>query len=172
MSLLSKLKPFLRLRDVKQTEALLRHMSEHRVFPLAPSKWQWKKTKDLFHFYFMLGAIPCTLAVMYGNIFVGPATLSEIPKDYEPKYWEYYRNPITRFIARYIMNNPQQDYEKYCHYIFVEEEKKRLRFLEKEIEAKIAERDDYQAYYYKPVTAKYQRVIKESADTIKHIRTE
>lgn len=66
-------------------------MSEHRTFPLKPSSWQYKKFKDSLHYYLMLGIIPCSLVVGYCNVFIGPATLSEIPEDYTPKHWEYYR---------------------------------------------------------------------------------
>lgn len=63
----------------------------HRVLPLQPSRWQWNKFKDLLHFYIAIGVIPLGLIVLFTNIFVGPATLSEIPEGYEPKYWEYYK---------------------------------------------------------------------------------
>jgi NADH dehydrogenase (ubiquinone) 1 beta subcomplex subunit 5 len=119
----SKLKPLLSQRII----GLHRPMSEHRVFPMQPSRWQWNKFKDMFQFYVMLGVIPLGLITLYANVFVGPATLSEIPEDYTPKYWEYYRHPITRFIARYILTNPQQEYEKYLSFIFMEQEKKQLR---------------------------------------------
>lgn len=66
-------------------------MSEHRLFPLQPSKWQWTIFKDMFNFYVLLGAIPCALFTIYMNLFVGPATLTPIPEGYTPKYWEYNR---------------------------------------------------------------------------------
>jgi NADH dehydrogenase (ubiquinone) 1 beta subcomplex subunit 5 len=62
-----------------------------RYFPLTPSRWQWHKFKDMAHFYFMVGLIPVGLIVFYANVFIGPAKLAEIPEDYEPKHWEYYR---------------------------------------------------------------------------------
>lgn len=68
-----------------------RQMSDHRVFPMEPSRWAWTKFKDYAHFYFMLGLIPCSLVVTGMNVFIGPATLSEIPEGYTPKYWEYYK---------------------------------------------------------------------------------
>jgi len=34
----------------------------------------------------------------------------------------------------------------------------------------MAERNDYQAYYYRPVIAKYHRVSKEAADYLESIR--
>lgn len=74
-----------------QILVFFRQSSDHRVFPLGPSRFQWKKFKDHLHFYTLLGLIPCGLVLLYANVFIGPATLSEIPEDYEPKYWEYTR---------------------------------------------------------------------------------
>lgn len=56
----------------------------------------------------MVGLIPVGAIIFYTNVFIGPAQLTPIPDGYEPKHWEYHRHPITRFIARYIHNNPQQ----------------------------------------------------------------
>ena len=39
----------------------------------------------------MVGAIPATAIIFYSNVFIGPATLTPIPEDYEPKHWEYYK---------------------------------------------------------------------------------
>ena len=64
-------------------------MSHNMV--ITASRWQWHVTKDLFHFYFMVGAIPLGIITFLANIYVGPATLTPIPEGYEPKYWEYYR---------------------------------------------------------------------------------
>lgn len=62
--------------------------------------------------------------------------------------------------------SPQQEYEKQMHFIWEEQEKMKLRKLEKEIKAQMAERHDYQAYYYRPSVAKYHRVAKEVADEL------
>ncbi|KAL1489310.1 hypothetical protein ABEB36_014233 [Hypothenemus hampei] len=166
MSLVSKLKPLLRIATQNSAK---RAMSEHRTFPLQPTRWQWKKFKDLVHYYVMLGAIPCGLFTFYMNVFEGPATLSEIPEGYIPKYWEYYKNPVTRFLAKNFYPDPQQEYEKFCTYIFVEQEKIRLREIEQKVLNHIAERGDYQAYYYKPVAAKYQRMTREGYEKIKDL---
>lgn len=67
-------------------------MSGHdRTFAIEPSRWQWNRFKDYFHYYCMLGLIPVGAVITLTNVFVGPATLSEIPEGYTPKYWEYYR---------------------------------------------------------------------------------
>ncbi|VEN45752.1 unnamed protein product [Callosobruchus maculatus] len=171
MVVLSTLKPFLlKGSSVVLKNAATRTMSGHRTFPLTPSRWQWIKFKDYLHFYIMLGVIPCTAIIAYANLFIGPATLTEIPEDYIPKHWEYYRHPITRFLARYMLNPPQQDYEKYLHFIYEEQERIKLRKLEQQIKQKMGERQDYQAYYYRPILAKYHRVSREAADYLETIR--
>lgn len=144
-------------------------MSGHdKHFVVEPSRFQWHKFKDLVHYYVMVGAIPCVAVTLYANIFIGPATLTEIPEDYEPKHWEYYRHPISRWIARYMVPSEQQDYEKMCHAVFEEHEKARIRLLERKIKKSMAKNQDYEAYYYKPVTAKYlrnqERIMKQQQD--------
>lgn len=68
-------------------------MSDHgpRMFPMQPSRFQWHKFKDLLHFYAMLGILPLGAIAFYVNVFIGPATLAEIPEGYVPKHWEYHR---------------------------------------------------------------------------------
>lgn len=77
---------------------LSRYMAggHHRTIPYVPSRWQWNKFKDYLHFYVMLGAIPLSLITLYVNVFIGPATLSEIPEGYVPKHWEYFRVRIIK----------------------------------------------------------------------------
>ncbi|CAH2043982.1 unnamed protein product, partial [Iphiclides podalirius] len=133
---------------------------------LQPSRWQWHKFKDMFHYYIMVGLIPVSAIIFYTNVFIGPAQLEPIPEGYIPKHWEYHRHPITRFIARYIHTNPQQEYEKFMHFLDEEHQKMKLRALEKEILKKMAERQDYQAYYYRPMVNKYLRINKKVGDEL------
>jgi NADH dehydrogenase (ubiquinone) 1 beta subcomplex subunit 5 len=65
---------------------------------ITASRWQWQKTKDMIHFYFLIMALPLSIITFCANVFVGPATLTEIPEDYYPQYWEYYRVIILRII--------------------------------------------------------------------------
>lgn len=37
------------------------------------------------------------------------------------------QHPITRFLARYILASPQQEYEKFLHQLYEEDERTRLR---------------------------------------------
>lgn len=70
---------------------LARCMSEQRLLIIQPSRFQWHKAKDWFHFYFLVGIIPVVTTVFFVNVFIGPATLTEIPEDYVPKEWEYHQ---------------------------------------------------------------------------------
>lgn len=62
----------------------------HNTFRVRESDWQFKKVKDLVHYYLMVGLIPITGIILYTNIFIGPAKLAPIPEGYVPKHWEYY----------------------------------------------------------------------------------
>lgn len=50
------------------------------------------------------------------------------------------------------------------HFLDEEQQKIKLRKLEKEIVKKMAERHDYQAYYYKPMVNKYLRINKQTGE--------
>lgn len=69
-----------------------------------------------------------------------------------------------------MYSSPQQEYEKYLHYLYEETDKARVRRLEKEVKDKMAERSDYQAYYYRPAMAKYHRISREVAIELEELR--
>nr|CAG4638791.1 EOG090X0FIE [Cyclestheria hislopi] len=138
-----------------------REMSEHHVMKIRPSRWTWNKFKDCLHFYSLLGIIPATLLIMYTNLFIGPARLVETPEDYTPKHWEYHPHPITRFIAKHFSRSYQQEYEMMLHSVYEEEYKQKLRLAEKRIREKMRDNQDYEAFYYRPATARYQKLVRE-----------
>ncbi|NP_001165796.1 NADH dehydrogenase [ubiquinone] 1 beta subcomplex subunit 5, mitochondrial [Nasonia vitripennis] len=153
------------VNNVVANQVPSRAMSGH--FVIQPTRWQWHKTKDLVHFYFMVAAIPLSILTFCVNIFVGPATLTPIPEDYEPKYWEYYRHPITRFLARVIFNNPQKDYEKSLHVIWHESQVMKLRELEKKVWDLQAQRQDYRYHFFLPYDT---TAVRDFRELIKHDR--
>ncbi|THK33090.1 NADH dehydrogenase [ubiquinone] 1 beta subcomplex subunit 5, mitochondrial [Diachasma alloeum] len=147
------------VNNLVKNGTITRYMSGHdRTMQIVPSRWMWDKTKDSFHLYFMVAAIPITVVIFCVNIFIGPATLSAIPEGYVPKEWEYYRSPITRFLQRYVFTTDQKEYEKYCHFIWTEQEVMKCRELENKVMNLVKDRKDYQVYYYIPYTsADYMR---------------
>lgn len=67
-------------------------------------------------------------------------------------------------MARYMFPTPQQDYEKHLHILYIENEKRQIRYLEEKIKNLIRDRRDYEAYYYRPVSAKHLRISKAAKD--------
>lgn len=66
-------------------------------------------------------------------------------------------------MARYMFQSPQQDYEKRMHVIYINHEKRMLGFLEDKVKKLIKQRRDYEAFYYRPVSAKDFRLSKEAS---------
>lgn len=56
------------------------------------------------------------------------------------------------------------------HVLQEETERMALRKIESQVRAKMAERQDYQSYYYRPAMAKYVRISKETADNLEELR--
>ncbi|XP_012064163.1 PREDICTED: NADH dehydrogenase [ubiquinone] 1 beta subcomplex subunit 5, mitochondrial [Atta cephalotes] len=140
-----------------------RCMSEERTFVIRPSNFQWHKTKDYFHFYFLLGAIPMGIVITLVNVFIGPATLEEIPEDYVPKEWEYLQHPIKRFLQRYFFPSPQQEYEKFLHHIYHENQIRKVRLLEQQVNVAMGTHRDYRSSYFQDFYgAKYLHHYKQS----------
>jgi len=165
-SLTRKTQSNLNVRQLTTSMALLGGHGPARMV-ITPSRYQWQKFKDVFHFYLLLGAIPCFAIIFYANVFIGPAKLAEIPPGYEPKHWEYYKHPISRFIARYITTDYQEDYERNLHYWMEESETIRMRKLEWKVDRLMRERGDYPNYYTAQIIAgKYIRQSKEETDEI------
>ncbi|KAL0103621.1 hypothetical protein PUN28_017714 [Cardiocondyla obscurior] len=147
------------------TNGQVRCMSEDRTFVIRPSRFQWHKTKDWFHFYFLLGAIPVGIGITLTNVFIGPATLQEIPEGYVPKEWEYLQHPIKRFFQRYLFPSPQQEYEKQLHIIYHESQLRKVRCLEHQVNQAMALNRDYRSNYFKEFYgAKYLHLYKRRND--------
>lgn len=72
-------------------------------------------------------------------------------------------------MAEWVFPTPQQDYEKHMHVLYTEFEKRQLRFLEEKVENLIKKRRDYEAYYYRPVSAKNLRISREATDYLSSI---
>jgi len=129
-----------------------------RKMVLTPSRFEWTEFKDNAHFYLMLGIVPIATLILLVNVFIGSCELREIPDNYEPKHWEYFKHPIEQWFSRYVYDHPAKEYEKMLHQLNVESRKREFRALEKKVRRLMAERGDYKGWYYLPVNA--ERVYK------------
>ncbi|ESO07441.1 hypothetical protein HELRODRAFT_184136 [Helobdella robusta] len=104
-------------------------MGHGRTMEVTASKFEWTKFKDQLHFYLMLGLVPIGLIIGGTNLIYGPAELKDIPDGYEPKHWEYYKHPISQFIARYLLDSPEKRYERHLHFVSKEQDKWIMKLL-------------------------------------------
>jgi NADH dehydrogenase (ubiquinone) 1 beta subcomplex subunit 5 len=118
-----------------------------------PTNFEWRKFKDHMNFYFMLGLVPIGVIIGAVNLFIGPGELIDTPEGYEPKHWEYYKSPISRFISRYLIDSQEKWYERHMHFIALEKEKILMRKLEKKVSLLVGDaehRHDSKRWYYLP----------------------
>jgi len=128
-----------------------------KTLEFVPTNFEWRKFKDHLHFYVMLGVLPIVAIISAANLLVGPGELIDVPDDYEPKHWEYYKSPVSQFIARHFTDSPEKIYERHMHFLAVEKDKILMRKLEKKIDLLVGEgahRSDSKRWYYLPVNDK------------------
>ncbi|XP_011859946.1 PREDICTED: NADH dehydrogenase [ubiquinone] 1 beta subcomplex subunit 5, mitochondrial [Vollenhovia emeryi] len=142
-----------------------RCMSHDRLMVIQPSRFQWHKMKDYLHFYTLLTGIPVVITITLVNVFIGPATLQEIPEGYVPREWEYLQHPIKRFLQRYIFPSQQQEYEKFLHHMYHENQLRKVRKLEYQVNMAMGTRRDYRSQYFKEFYgSKYLYAYRETID--------
>lgn len=116
-----------------------------------PSRFEWERWKNDIHFYLFLGFVPMGLLITFCNLFIGPAELADIPEDYEPMPWEYYKGPIERWFSRYVYEYPERTYERTLHLLWEEQMRRKNRILEEKVRKLMHDRQDYKGWYYSPV---------------------
>jgi len=149
------------LNKANQLKIQQRFSGHGRELDIQSSNLYWRKFKDQWHFYTLLGVIPLTIVTAWANVFIGQAELTEIPEGYQPYVWEYEKHPVSRFFARYLFLDPRQAHERKLHIINIESEKMIMRRIEATVQSMMAQRHDYQAWFYRPVWGMYHRIERE-----------
>lgn len=116
---------------------------------IEPSNYQWKKFKDTCHFYFLLGAIPTSVVVAIIGIRSNPE-LSEVPEGYEPRHWEYYKHPISRWTAKYLYRPHEMDHEMLMALLEDESENMMLRSVAIKADKVMSFYGDHRSEYFRP----------------------
>ncbi|KYM87556.1 hypothetical protein ALC53_03456 [Atta colombica] len=72
-------------------------------------------------------------------------------------------HPIKRFLQRYFFPSPQQEYEKFLHHIYHENQLRKVRLLEQQVNVAMGTHRDYRSSYFQDFYgAKYLHHYKQS----------
>uniref|UniRef100_A0A6V7UDU4 NADH dehydrogenase [ubiquinone] 1 beta subcomplex subunit 5, mitochondrial n=1 Tax=Meloidogyne enterolobii TaxID=390850 RepID=A0A6V7UDU4_MELEN len=155
----SDLVSFLLVGNAQQTVINVRHSGHAWVFRRRQGQLISNKLKDGGHFYIVgLGLIPgFLLLIVVHAIFGSQCELQEYPKEGEqpPHYWQFERTPLRQFLARYITPSDMQYHESWASRFSHWQIRNRWNRIEARVKHLIAERQDYKAYHYHPVTVEW-----------------
>lgn len=146
---------FINNHTIKQN-VICKRSSGHNTMDITPSNYGWKEFKNLLHLYLILGGIPALVINAIINIRANPE-LTEIPEGYEPRHWEYYKHPITRFMARYLYIPYDLDEEMAMALFENVSENQILKETERQVEAVMSFYNDHRTKFFQPFFAEYIR---------------
>lgn len=137
------------LIDDRVCNIISKRWSGHNNMKIVPSSWTINHYKNLFHLYFMLGAIPLAIFTTIINIRANPE-LIEIPEGYEPLPWEYHKRPTQRWMAKYLYRPNELDHEVYLATLEEESETLLMRKISSRVQKVMTFYNDHRSKFFRP----------------------
>lgn len=137
--------------------------SGHNAMTIEPSNYQWKKFKDTCHFYFLMASIPTTILMSIIGIRSNPE-LTEVPEGYEPRHWEYYKHPLSRWTAKYLFRTVEVEHEMAIALCEDESENMMLRKVARNADKVMKFYNDHRSEYFRPFYAELFRSGREQKE--------
>lgn len=129
---------------------------------IKPTTSDWIFYKNWMHFYILIAMIPASIITTIINIRANPQ-LSEVPDGYEPRYWEYFKHPISRWMARYLYDPVEQDHEIMMAFQEGASESKVLSQIIAKVDKVMSFYQDHRSMYFRPKFADYYRIGREES---------
>lgn len=127
---------------------------------IKPSIYATKWANNWENFYFLLGAIPLAVITTIVNIRANPE-LTEVPEGYEPRHWEYFKHPLSRWIARYLIDCQEKEYEMFMSMFEMNSQDKILYNIAANVETVMKFYNDHRSIYFRPFHAEGYRYGRE-----------
>lgn len=155
----ANLKPKLTLTS----NLISKRWSGHNAMDIEPSNYGWKHMKDMIHLYTMISIVPLAVITTIINIRANPE-LTEIPEGYQPRYWEYYKHPIARFVARHFFNPMEYEYELHIANCQYQAESAIMQKIIQNADKSMRFYNDHRSIYFRPAYAEWFRIGRDDAE--------
>lgn len=140
---------------------ITKRWSGHNAMEIEPTNFDYKRLKDRIHFYFMISMVPCMVVAAIINVRANPE-LTEIPEGYEPRHWEYFKHPVSRFLAKHLFMPDDIDKEMMLGKMEKKSENRIMTMIANEVDKVMSFYNDHRTKYFKPYLAEYYRHGRES----------
>lgn len=164
--LVIRLKPLLANRTPIINQAFYQPIrwSGHNAMNIRPSNFSYKYLKDSVHFWTLVTLVPIFVFTAIVSVRSNPE-LTEIPEDYEPRHWEYFKHPLTRFMAKHLFMPMETEFECKMAQREMESETDVMRRIEKAVDKTIRFYNDHRTRYFSPVFGEYFRRGRENIES-------
>ena len=141
--------------------AMPKRCGGHNTMMIKPTAYDSRFLRNWWHFYVLLIGIPTAVITVIINIRANPE-LIEIPEGYEPRHWEYYKHPVSRWVAKNMYYPMELEHELIMAHQEYKSEAKILRKLASKVDRVMRFYNDHRSKYFTPaIGADYIRKGRE-----------